>query len=171
MKRVVRTGRRTVRIAGGCAVSAAASPVGEPSSVRKAADGIGLSPATSLRRSGSVPYLAFERRCPRSCGGCPVADGVLSLTDALPQPVRVEAELRCHPAEREGRVVVGAEPGEGVVPIGLPGGGADGIEQRAFQYSGHQVPTGAVGRVSRRMLARKEDVRLEERRRGVASGV
>lgn len=97
----------------------------------------GRAPATSLRRSGSVPYLAFDPRRLRSCDGCPVADGVLSLTHAAPQPLRVEVQLRCDPAERQGCVVVGAEPGEGVIPIGLPGGGADGIEQRAFQYSGH----------------------------------
>lgn len=96
---------------------------------------------------------------------------MLSLADATAQPLGFEAELRRDPTEGEGCLVVRAEPGEGIVPIGLPGSGSDGIEQCAFEHGRHQATAGAVRRPSHDMLARKEGVRLEERRSGVADGV
>lgn len=96
---------------------------------------------------------------------------MLELSDATPQPLRVEAELRREPAERKRCLVLRGEPGERIIPIDLPSGPANGIEQRAFQHGGHQAPARAVGRPSRPMLTRKQDVGLEEHRCGIADGV
>lgn len=96
---------------------------------------------------------------------------MLELADATSQPLRVEAELRRDPAERKRCLVLRGEPGESIIPIALPSGAANGIEQGAFQHGGHQAPAGTVGRTSRPMLTRQKDVGLEERRCGVADGV